>query len=89
MVASNVLDKLYDTAFAVTSGWADQWLMIESYCGSVTFNGVLLETSENNLISGTVEFFVDEVKCPNTNSVGVNAVGGIFNCGLSGTRFQV
>ena len=36
---------------------------------------------------GTVKFYVDDVECPDTLGVGVNALGGVFNCNLWGTRF--
>ena len=41
------------------------------------------------MLSGTLGFTVDGVTCPDTNGVGVNAIGGIFNCGLTGTTFKV
>ena len=37
--------------------------------------------------SGTVKFYVDDVECPDTLGVGVNALGGVFNCNLIGTKF--
>ena len=48
-----------------------------------------METYESLMSSGTVEFTVDGVTCPDTNGVGVDAIGGIFNCGLTGTTFKV
>ena len=41
------------------------------------------------MTSGTVTFTVDGVECPDTNGVGVDAIGGIFNCGITGTTFRV
>ena len=41
------------------------------------------------MTSGEMKFFIDEVECPNTNGVGTNAIGGLFNCGLTGTTFRV
>ena len=38
--------------------------------------------------SGTVQFYVDGVECPDTLGVGVDAVGGTFNCNLWGTNFE-
>ena len=38
--------------------------------------------------SGTVKFYVDDVECPETNGVGVQAVGGVFNCNLEGYTFK-
>ena len=55
----------------------------------MTFNGVLMETEEIYMTSGTVTFTVDGIECPETNGVGVNAIGGVFNCGLTGTTFKV
>ena len=40
------------------------------------------------MTSGTIEFFIDGVECPDTNGVGVDAIGGVFNCGLTGTKFK-
>ena len=40
------------------------------------------------MTSGTIEFYIDGVKCPDTNGVGVGAIGGVFNCGLTGTTFE-
>ena len=37
--------------------------------------------------AGTVKFYVDDVECPDTHGVGVNAIGGVFNCNLWGTKF--
>ena len=41
------------------------------------------------MTSGTIKFYVDDVECPDTSGVGVNAVGGVFNCGLTGKKFKV
>ena len=48
-----------------------------------------METDEATMSGGTVEFFVDGVKCPDTGGVGVNGIGGLFNCGLTGQTFVV
>ena len=40
------------------------------------------------MTAGTIKFYVDDVECPDTSGVGVNAVGGLFNCGLTGFRFK-
>ena len=48
-----------------------------------------METVKSAMSSGTVTFTVDGEECPDTNGVGVDAVGGIFNCGLTGTTFKV
>ena len=38
--------------------------------------------------SGTVKFYVDGYECPDTLGVGVNAVGGVFNCDRWGSVFE-
>lgn len=40
------------------------------------------------MTSGEIKFYIEGVECPNTSGVGVNAVGGVFNCGLVGTTFE-
>ena len=50
--------------------------------------GVLFHTNENEMTSGTVKFYVDGVECPDTGGVGVNAIGGVFNCNLEGNLFK-
>ena len=52
-------------------------------------NAILIETDESAMASGTMKFYVDQVECPETNGVGVDAKGGVFNCGLTGTTFEV
>ena len=52
-------------------------------------NGVWLFTDENLMKKGTIKFYVDDEECPDTNGVGVDAIGGVFNCGLSGKMFSV
>ena len=51
--------------------------------------GVMFHTYEAEMTSGTIEFFVDGEPCPDTGGVGVNAIGGVFNCGLYGRHFEV
>lgn len=41
------------------------------------------------MTSGEVKFTVDGVECPDTSGVGVGAIGGAFNCGLSGNIFRI
>ena len=36
-----------------------------------------------------MKFYIDGVECPETNGIGIDAVGGLFNCGLTGTTFKV
>ena len=38
--------------------------------------------------SGTITFTIDDVPCPDTGGVGSSAIGGVFNCGLSGRVFK-
>ena len=38
--------------------------------------------------SGTIKFYVNDQLCPDASGVGVNAIGGVFNCGLKGTKFK-
>ena len=58
-------------------------------CGGKTMiNAILMETDEDHMTSGMVEFFIDGIACPNTGGVGVSGVGGVFNCGLEGSTFE-
>ena len=41
------------------------------------------------MTSGRLKFYVDDTECPDTGNVGLNAIGGVFNCGLSGRTFKV
>ena len=50
---------------------------------------VWLTTDEALMTSGTIKFYVDDVECPNTNGVGVNALGGVFNCNLNGLELKI
>ena len=53
-------------------------------------NGVYLATDEARMTSGTIWFEnVDYELCPDTSGVGVDAVGGVFNCGLTTTDFYL
>ena len=38
--------------------------------------------------SGEIKFYVDGKECPDTGGVGVDAIGGVFNCGLWGQTFE-
>ena len=57
--------------------------------------GVFMFTDEAQMTTfgAQLKFFVGndsgEQECPDTNGVGVDAVGGVFNCGLSGTWLEV
>ena len=39
------------------------------------------------MTGGTIDFYIDDVLCEDTSGVGVNGKGGVFNCGLTGTKF--
>ncbi len=41
------------------------------------------------MASGWIRFFVDGVECPDTSGVGIDAIGGVFNCGLAGKTFTM
>ena len=47
-----------------------------------------METDELRMTSGEVKFYIDGVECPDTNGVGLGAIGGVFNCGLTGSSFE-
>ena len=56
--------------------------------------GVFIFTDESQTNTGTLRFYVGndkgEQECPGDKyGVGVNAKGGVFNCGLAGTWFEV
>ena len=62
---------------------------------SYTVNAVLIETDESVMTSGTIEFYVWDdttftwTECPDTNGVGTDGKGGVFNCGLTGSYLQI
>ena len=60
------------------------WGGVAYYVGAVW-----LTTDEALMTSGTIKFYVDDVECPNTNGVGVNALGGVFNCNLNGLELKI
>lgn len=67
---------------------ANQWIEYDwSDQGTIHVQGVLFYTREDLMTSGTIKFYVDDVECPDTSGVGVNAIGGVFNCDLEGTIF--
>ena len=45
------------------------------------------------MTSGDIEFYVDNSGvwqlCPDTNGVGSSGKGGVFNCGLTGSKFSI
>ena len=68
----------------------EQWIRLdwtESY-EAFYVKGVLFHTNEEEMNEGTVKFYVDNIECPDTNGVGVNALGGVFNCNIYGMSFE-
>ncbi len=60
--------------------------------GVVKVEAVLIHTDETVMNGGTFTIDVDvggkPQRCPNMNGVGaIQAIGGVFNCGLEGTHF--
>ena len=45
------------------------------------------------MTAGEMEFSVydgtDWIQCPDSNGVGTSGQGGVFNCGLTGTKFRI
>ena len=86
-------DKSESTKYEVpSSDFANQYIEYDwSGCGDnalAKIESVLLETDESQMTSGTVKFYVDDVECSDSvNGVGTGGKGGVFNCGLTGTRF--
>jgi len=64
-------------------------LDLTSYDEDLDFKGVWLHTDEANMSAGTVSFSVDGVPCPDTNGIGVDAIGGAFNCNLKGRSLEI
>ena len=87
---SNIIDKDIETGYGIPSSLFEQQFIIFHWAYDDTYpiGGVLFHTNEALMTSGTVKFYVDDVECPNTNDVGVNAVGGVFNCNLNGNTFR-
>ena len=50
--------------------------------------GVFIHTNGEVHAGCMIEFYVDSIKCATTNSAGVDAQGGVFNCGKSGKSFE-
>ena len=82
---------MHDTKFEVADNDADTVQQIHydwSACGGdVQVNAILMETDESRMTSGEIKFYIGGVECPDTNGVGVNAIGGVFNCRLTGSTF--
>ena len=54
-----------------------------------------MHVDQTTMLSGLIKFTVDGIPCPDTNGVGDNTggttgpLGGVFNCGLTGTKFKL
>ena len=85
-----LIDKDLTTVYRVSTP-ADQVIIYDwSACNApTTVKGVLMHTDQMSMTGGTVTFSVDGVTCPDTNGVGVNGQGGVFNCGLYGSTFRL
>ena len=84
-----VYDDNLDTYYEVPESLpAEQYIQFDwSHYGPQKIKGVLFHTNEARMQTGTVKFYVDDVECPDTLGVGVDALGGVFNCNLTGSRF--
>jgi len=86
---SNVRDDIVTTGITISDTVpSQQWVNVNFGNYYTRVNAVLFFTDEALMTSGTIEFYVDGVRCPDTSGVGVNGVGGVFNCGLSGYNFK-
>ena len=65
---------------------ADQAIIYDwTACSTTaTVKGVFMHTDPFEMTGGMVTFSVDGIPCPDTNGVGVDGQGGVFNCGLTG-----
>lgn len=89
--ANNLTDYDMKTGYSTSSSSpSDQWVTIDwsHYSDDLTINGVLFHTNENDMTDGEIKFYIDDVECPDTSNVGLNAIGGVFNCGLTGRVFR-
>ena len=68
----------------------EQWIKLDWSETGEYFNvrGVLFHTNEEEMNEGTVKFYVNDQECPDTSGVGVNALGGVFNCNIWGNNFE-
>ena len=96
-------DKLFDTVISSNGLMTTTLMAIRIDWSKCTFlkeealvQGVFLFTDESQTTTAgaLLKFFVgndsgEEKECPDTNGVGVDAKGGVFNCGLSGTWIEV
>ena len=85
----NLIDEDITTGIVITDP-SDQLIYIDwfAYGAELTIGGVLFYTDEAAMTSGTIEFTVDGVVCPDTSGVGDGAIGGVFNCNLTGSYFM-
>jgi len=89
ILTDHKLDAVYSVAKATAP--AVQSIIFDWTACTTTddlIEGVWIHTDESQMTAGTMNFYVDGVLCPDTNGVGVNAIGGVFNCGLSGKTFE-
>ena len=55
---------------------------------------MLIETDESVMTRGLISFWVYDAsgssnECTETNGVGTDGVGGLFNCGLTGVKIHI
>ena len=84
-------DKKLDTVYTVAKTTAVQSIIFDWTACTTTddlIEGVWIHTDESQMSSGTMNFYVGGQKCLDTNGVGVAAIGGVFNCGLSGRTLE-
>jgi len=86
----DINDRLLGTGIVVSDANPEYQSIVANW-GGVAYDvgAVWLVTDEALMTSGTVKFYVDEVECPDTNGVGVNALGGVFNCNLKGEELKI
>ena len=89
--SSALTDQSHSTQFQVAAAeHANQYIEYDwSACGGDTrIDAIWFETNELQMTSGTVKFYIDDVECSDSVfGVGTNAQGGVFNCGLTGSKF--
>ena len=89
ILTDNTLDAVYTVA-KVTAPAVQSIIFDWTACTTTDdlIEGVFIHTDESQMNSGTMNFYVGGQKCTDTSGVGVNAIGGVFNCGLSGRTFE-
>ena len=85
----DVDNDLLTTTYSISSANPEEQFYFAEWAdeGDVLVRGVLFQSNEKLMTAGTIKFYVDNVPCPDTNGVGVNAIGGVFNCDLVGSSF--